>query len=381
MPSPGPVADDPGRRPTLADLVPSHVRDFDPYVPSLPDDVLIARHGLERLHRLNNNENPLGPSPRARRALEEALTRHSHHYPSGDGHHLRQALGRRHGLDPEQFIIGNGANEVISCITRTFCREGDNIITAERTFAVYQWVATVAGVEARRAPMREHGFDEAGLLARIDPRSKLIFLCNPNNPTGTLWSRPRLEAFLEAVAGRCLVVLDEAYHEFVEPGIAPDGLGLLARHPHLIVLRTFSKAFALAGLRIGYLAASPQLVALIRKACIVYSVNGPAQLAAEASLADAEEFLERSRAHTRAMRQLFTTGLARLGLPYLAGEGNFVMVRLPMDDEQAGRRLLAQGILVRTLSAFGYPGWIRVSLGEAAAMAACLEALAALGPA
>ncbi len=359
-------------------LVPDHIRAFQAYIPSPPDDVLKARYGCPRLFRLNNNENPLGPSPEARRALEAFPAVRSHMYPSGDAYHLRRALGERFGLEPDQFVVGNGANEVIAFVIKAFCQEGDNIVTADRTFAVYEWVATFSGVEARLAPLVGFGFDARGLLERMDARTKVVFLCNPNNPTGSCWSEGELRSFLEAVDGRCMVVLDEAYIEFVARDDAPDGLRLLSEYPNLVVFRTFSKAFGLAGLRIGYLAASPAVADLIRRPCIVYSVNGPAQVAAQASLEDAEDFLPRVRDHVATQRPRFTRGLDELGLTSVGGEGNFVMVHLPLNDGLAYRRLMAKGVMVRAMAGFRYPDWIRVSLGLPEALEACLEALRTL---
>lgn len=356
-------------------LVPDYIRTIQPYIPSRPDDVLKTMYGCDRLYRLNNNENPLGPSPATRRALDAFPAVRAHQYPSGDAYHLRRALGERFGLDADQFVVGNGANEVISFVITAFCREGDNIVTADRTFAVYEWVATFNGLDARLTAMKDYGFDAEALLDRVDERTKVVFVCNPNNPTGSLWSRAELLAFLDRIAGRCMVVLDEAYVEFVDPAVAPDGLSLLARYPNLIVFRTFSKMFALAGLRIGYLAAAPDVADVIRRACIVYSVNAVAQVAAQASIEDADEWVERTRQHVQAARRRFVSGVEDLGWPCVSGDGNFVMVRTPMNDALAYRRLMTQGVMVRAMAGFRYPGWIRVTLGTTDAIDACLDAL------
>lgn len=360
-------------------LVPDHIKTYQAYIPSRPDDVLKRLYGCERLFRLNNNENPLGPSPAARQALESFPAVRAHQYPSGDAYHLRRALADRFGMDPEQFVVGNGANEVISFVIKAFCQEGDNIVTADRTFAVYEWVATFSGLEARLAPLKGFGFDPEELLARVDGRTKIVFLCNPNNPTGSLWKEPELLSFLDRIHGRCIVVLDEAYVEFVESEDTPDGLRLLEAHPNLVVFRTFSKMFALAGLRIGYLAASREVADIIRRPCIVYSVNAMAQVAAQASLEDADAWIDQTRDHIRAMRTRFCAGLDALGLPYVSGEGNFVMVRTPLNDALAYRRMMARGVMVRAMAGFRYPDWIRVTLGLPESLEACLEALRDLG--
>ncbi len=360
----------------LDHLIPAYIRSFEAYVPSQPDGVLMRLYGLDHLHRLHNNENPLGPTPAALKAIMDFSPGHAALYPSGDAYHLKRGLAERFGLEPDQFLVGNGANEVIAFVIKAFCEPGDNIVTADRTFAVYEWVATFSGLEARLAPLKDFGFDEAELLARVDGRTKVIFICNPNNPTGTWWDRERLVRFLVRVDRRQIVVLDEAYAEFVDRPGYPDGLRLLADHPNLVVFRTFSKMFGLAGLRIGYLASSPEVVDVIRRVCVVYSVNALAQAAALASLSDADRHVAATRSYLAEQRAYLLGELARLGLTVQAGDGCYVMVHLPMSDTQAHRRLLAEGVMVRAMTGFRFPNWIRVSLGPRPALEEFVAALA-----
>ena len=250
--------------PPLDRLVPDYVKHFEAYIPSKPDEELKKLYGCARLFRLNNNENPLGPPAAAQAVIRGFPPPRASIYPSGDSYYLRCKLADRFGLHPDQFLVGNGANEVIAFVIKAFCQEGDNIITADRTFAVYEWVAEFSGFEARLVPLRDFGFDDEGMLGRIDERTKILFVCNPNNPTGTYWDRARLIRFLDAVGGSRIVVVDEAYIEFVEKSDFPDGISLLKDYPNLVVFRTFSKMYALAGLRIGYLAGSPEVVDIIR---------------------------------------------------------------------------------------------------------------------
>jgi len=182
-----------------------------------------------------------------------------------------------HGLDPDQFLIGNGANEAIAFVIKAFCQEGDNIVTADKTFAVYEWVAEFSGFETRLVSLKNFAFDDQGMLAQIDERTKIIFLCNPNNPTGTYWDEATLRRFLDAVDGRQIMVVDEAYFEFVEKKDYPDRIKLLKEYPNLVVFRTFSKMYGLAGLRIGYLVGDLKVVNIIRRTRVVYSVNTLAQ--------------------------------------------------------------------------------------------------------
>jgi histidinol-phosphate aminotransferase len=356
-------------------LAPECVQRFEAYVPSRPDDELKKRFGCSRLFRLNNNENPLGPCRSAAEVIRGFDPSHAAIYPSGDCWHLRRKLAEMHGMDPDQFLIGNGANEVIAFVIKAFCQKGDNIITADKTFAVYEWVAEFSGVEARRVPLKDYGFDDDEMIRGIDDHTKILFLCNPNNPTGTCWDAAKLRGFLNRVNGRQIVVVDEAYCEFVENPDFPDGMAMIAEYPNLVVFRTFSKMHALAGLRIGYLAGSREAVDIIRRTCVVYSVNTLAQAAALAVLNDNGEHMQRTRDLVRRQKQALTAHLSGLGLPFLSGEGNFVMIRLPMSDSLAYRRLMMQGVMIRPMTGFRFPNWIRVTLALPDAMDAFMAGL------
>lgn len=364
-------------RPDLDRLVPEYVKAFQPYTPSKPDDVLCRMIGCSRLYRLNNNENPLGPPAAARAVIGSYPPPRAAIYPSGDAYHLRCRLAERFGLHPDQFLVGNGANEAIAFVIKAFCQEGDNIVTADRTFAVYEWVAAFSGFTAHLVPLKDFAFDDEAMLARIDERTKILFVCNPNNPTGSYWTEQQLRRFLDRVAGRQIVVVDEAYGEFVEQSDFPDGMRLLGDYPNLVIFRTFSKMYGLAGLRIGYLAGDRAVVDVIRRTCVVYSVNGLAQEAAVAALSD-EEHITATRELIRAAKASLLPVLDQLGLTYVNGEGNFLMVRLPFNDALAYRRLLSHGVMIRSMAGFRFPNWIRISLALPEAMQALAEALAAV---
>lgn len=355
-------------------LLPEYIKRFEPYIPSKPDAELMKLYGCSRLHRLNNNENPLGPPPAAQEVLRRFLPPKAAVYPSGDSYFLREKLAERFGKHPDEFLVGNGANEVISFAIKAFCEPGDNIITADKTFAVYEWVAEFSGFEARLVPLKDYGFDDQGMLDRIDDRTKILFVCNPNNPTGTYWSTEKLLRFLKAVDGRQIVVVDEAYCEFVEAEDYPDGMALIDRYPNMVIFRTFSKMYGLAGLRIGYLVGSMTTVDAIRRTCIVYSVNTVAQEAALAALDDDEHIL-RTRRMVREGKEILQHGLKDLGLPYVVGEGNFVMIKLPVSDTLAYRKLMKHGIMVRSMTGFRFPNYIRVTVSTRDVMEAFLEAL------
>lgn len=347
----------------LEPLVPDYVLAFEPYTPSKPDPELRRLYGVPHIHRLNNNENPLGPPPAACEVMSSADPRSAAIYPSGDAFYVRQAIADKFNLSTDQIIVGNGATELISFITKAFCASGDNIVTADKTFAVYEWVAAFSGFEARLVPLLDDAFDSARILAEIGERTKIVFICNPNNPTGTYWDDRKLHHFLDSVGNRCIVVLDESYIEFVEKPDFPDGISLMNEYPNLVVFRTFSKMYGLAGLRIGYLAGRADVVDVIRRTCVVYSVNSVAQLAAVAALQD-ESHITATRRLVSESRDWLTGELRRLGLPYIANEGNFVMVRLPISDTLVYRRMMKYGVMVRTMTGFRYPNHIRVSLSH-----------------
>jgi histidinol-phosphate aminotransferase len=356
-------------------LAPEYVQRFQAYIPSKPDDELKKLFGCTRLFRLNNNENPLGPCPSAVKVIHDFVPSQASIYPSGDCWHLRRKLAEKHGMEPDQFLFGNGANEVIAFVIKAFCQHGDNIITADKTFAVYEWVADFSGIEARKVPLKDYGFDDDEMIRSIDDRTKILFVCNPNNPTGTYWDSGKLRGFLNRINGRRIVVVDEAYCEYVENPDFPDSMAMIAEYPNLVVFRTFSKMHALAGLRIGYLAGSREAVDIIRRTCVVYSVNTLAQAAALAVLEDNGEHVQHTRNLVRRQKQVLTGYFAGQGLSFLSGEGNFIMIRLPMSDSLAYRRLMMQGVMIRTMTGFRFPNWIRVTMGLPDAMDAFMSGL------
>ncbi|MEZ0575130.1 histidinol-phosphate transaminase [Halodesulfovibrio aestuarii] len=347
----------------LDNLVPEHIRLFDPYRPSPPDAELMRLYGLNHLHRLNNNENILGPSPAVRELLAEINAGIIPIYPHGDSQNLRDTLSEKLGPDRSRFLVGNGSCELISSVVKAFCEPGDNIITADKTFAVYEWVAEFSGIEARLIPLdQNYRFDPDAMLAAVDGRTKLIFVCNPNNPTGTYWDEMTMRRFLDAVDGRCIVVADEAYCEFVEQPDFPDCIKLQDEYPNLVSFRTFSKMYALAALRVGYLCAGEDVTDIISRAHVAYSVNTTAQMAARAALLDRSPFIGQTLDMVRSGRKLIADTCEKLGFDYIIGEGNYVMIRTPISDTLLQRKLLRRGFLVRTMTGFRFPNWIRVSL-------------------
>jgi len=345
-------------------MIPDYVRNFQAYIPSRPDHLLMQEYGTPLLHRLNNNENPLGPPPAAARIIAAFPPERAAVYPSGDSFDLRQALGLRFDISPDRFMVGNGSCEVISSVIKAFCQPGDNIITADKTFAVYEWVAEFSGIEARLVPLRDYAFDPQAMLDRISRKTKILFVCNPNNPTGSYWKQQELVDFLEKVGEDRIVVVDEAYREYVKDPDYPDVVGLMERFPNLVAFRTFSKMYALAGLRSGYLAGTNAVVDAVRRTSVAYSVNILAQQAALAALTDDREHIAATQSLVGEAK-CFVRGVCQsLDLETVGGEGNYLMIRVPVNDMLIYRRLMKRGMMVRTMTGFRFPGWIRVSLKE-----------------
>ena len=284
------------------ELIPDYVRNFQAYIPSKPDHQLMLDYGAPFLHRLNNNENALGAPPAARQVIAEYPLLRLSIYPSGDAYDLRQALSLRFGFEADRFLVGNGSCEVITAVIKAFCERGDNIVTADKTFAVYEWVAEFSGIEARLVPLLDNAFDPEAMLARIDRRTKIVFVCNPNNPTGSYWPTEVLVDFLERAGEQRIVVIDEAYCEFIEQSDYPDAMTLMERFPNVVVFRTFSKMYALASLRVGFLVGTTPVVNAVRRTCTTYSVNSLGQIAAQAALSDTTGHVARSRIMVRQAR-------------------------------------------------------------------------------
>lgn len=343
-------------------LVPAYIQAFETYYPSKPDTELMRLYGVDHLHRLNNNENALGPPPEVAEVVEAFPPTAVPVYPNGDCFDLRCALAQRFDKDPEQFLVGNGSCEVIASVIKAFCEKGDNIITADKTFAVYEWVAEFSGFEARLIPLKNNAFDPQAMLDAMDRHTKILFVCNPNNPTGTYWDKETMKGFLTAVDNRAVVVIDEAYCEYVENKDFPDGMDLMETYPNVITFRTFSKMYALASLRIGYLCAHGNIVDLIRRTHIVYSVNTLAQKAAAAALSNDGSFIRATREMVRDAKALLCPLFDALGLTYVCGQGNYLMVKMPISDTLMYRKLMTRGIMVRTMTGFRFPDWIRISL-------------------
>lgn len=339
------------------------VQALSPYQPGKPISELARELGLDpaAIVKLASNENPLGPSKKAIAAAEAALTELCL-YPDGNGFDLKQKLSKRFGVGADQITLGNGSNDVLEVIARCFADASSEIIFSQYAFAVYPIVTQAIGAKAVAVPARDWGHDLDAMAAAVTENTRLVFVANPNNPTGTVHNADAIEAFLDKIPQNVLVVLDEAYCEFMTGEKDPDGVALLSRFPNLIVCRTFSKAWGLAALRVGYSISSPAIADILNRVRQPFNVNAAA-LAAATAVLDDEEYLQRSReANTAGLKQL-EAAFDEMGLSYIPSSGNFVAVDVGPQAMSIYQSLLAQGVIVRPVAGYGMPNHLRVSVG------------------
>ncbi len=359
------------------------VRTLQPYQPGKPESELRREYGLSEIVKLASNENPLGPSPKALVAVREALNGLAR-YPDGNGFDLKTALSARLNTPMATLTLGSGSNDVLELAARAFLTPAHEAVFSEHAFAVYPIVTQAIGATARIAKAyppdhaMPYGHDPAAILKLINDRTRIVFIANPNNPTGTWLKTAQLQALLAAVPESVIVVVDEAYGEYVEADAdCPNALRWLDRFPNLIVTRTFSKAYGLAGLRVGYAVSHPQVADLLNRVRLPFNVNSLALVAATAALDDLD-YLERSRTLNRAgMRQL-QTACRTLGLTWLPSVGNFLCVNVGRSGREVFVELLKRGVIVRPVDNYGLPDFLRISIGSQAENARFIEALGAV---
>ncbi len=347
---------------SLAAQAPQYIRDLSPYVGGKPIDEVARELGLDPagIVKLASNENPRGPSARVLAALTAAaadLTR----YPDGNAFALKQALAGHLGVDPIQIVLGNGSNDVLELVTQAFLRPGDEAVFAQHAFAVYPLATQARGATGVVVPARDFGNDLPAMLAAVTPRTRVLFIANPNNPTGTWVAPDVLHAFVAAVPRDVVLVLDEAYNEYLEPAAQAHSTDWIGAHPNLVVSRSFSKAYGLAALRIGYGVMDAGVADLLNRVRQPFNVNALAQAAALAALADVD-YVEESRRLNRAGVAQLRAGLARLGVEAPPTHGNFVLARVG-DAARVNQALLRSGVIVRPVANYGLPEWLRVTVG------------------
>jgi histidinol-phosphate aminotransferase len=368
----------------FAALAAPGVRSLSPYLPGKPTATLERELGIKGSIKLASNENPLGPGPRARAALGAAI-HNVGHYPDGSGHGLRSRLAHRLGVDIDQVTLGNGSNDVLVLLAEAFLVPGVEAVYSQFAFAVYPSAVQASGATARVAPAwpaghaQPLGHDPAALVAAVGPQTRMMFVANPNNPTGTWLDEGQLDALLRAVPPEVIVVLDEAYHEYSAALGVPDGTRWLQRHPNLVVTRTFSKAYGLAGLRVGYAISHPDLADILNRVRQPFNVSVPALAAAAAALDD-HEHLAATIALNRAGIERLREGLARLGVVAPPSAGNFILADLRRAAEPVDHALLREGVIVRPLANYGLLNHLRISTGTEEQNERLLAAMAAALP-
>ncbi len=354
------------------------VRHLAPYQPGKPIEELQRELGLTRIVKLASNENPLGPSPKALAALQAALQASPAElgrYPDGNGFVLKDAIRRQFGWSLDRITLGNGSNDVLELVARAFLGEGDDALYAQHAFAVYPLAVQATGARGIEVPAKDYGHDLPAMAAAVTPATKVIFLANPNNPTGTWFAPSEFEAFMAAVPAQVVVVLDEAYGEFVTDPQALDGFAVLDRYPNLIVSRTLAKAYGLASLRVGYAVASAVITNILNRVRQPFNVNSLALVAAAAAIGD-DEFVARSRDLNAAGKQQWLDGLQTLGLSAIPSRGNFLCVDMGQPAMPLFQALLREGVIVRPVANYGLPNHLRISIGLADENAFALAALA-----
>lgn len=351
------------------------VQGLSPYEPGKPIDELARELRLDPagIVKLASNENPLGPSGSALAAIREALPELGR-YPDGNAFVLKRALSAHYGLEQSQLTLGNGSNDVLEIIARCFAGPGDEVIFSQYAFAVYPIATKAIGATGVQVPAVDWGHDLDAMADAVTERTRLIFVANPNNPTGTMHSAKAIESFLARVPEQVLVVLDEAYCEYMDGEGNPDGLALLPRFPNLIVTRTFSKAWGLAALRVGYSVSSPEIANVLNRVRQPFNVDSLAQVAAAAVLDD-KDYLEQSRRVNREGMAQLEDGFRKLGLEWIPSAGNFLAVDVGEQAAAVNQSLLEQGVIVRPVGGYGMPRHLRISIGLPEENRRCLEAL------
>lgn len=351
----------------------SSLQDLHDYVPGKSIDEIRQKYGLDSIIKLASNENPLGPSPKAREVVRQQASQVAL-YPRGHAPELVQALGDFLHVSSEHIIPGNGSDEILNLVAQAFLEPGLNAVSAQETFSVYESVTRLMGAEFRACPLQNYRFDAQAILNAIDAQTRVVFICNPNNPTGTYWNDAELTDFMAKVPSHVLVLVDQAYCEYATAQDYPAWMGKWSQYPNLLLMRTFSKIWGLAGLRIGYALGSVEMIQALWKVKPPFNVNLLGQRAATAALSDQEHYQRSLELNASGMNQL-QQGLDLLTLKWLPSQANFIAVETGEQTLPLITWLESQGIIVRGLKSFGLPAWIRITVGTQEQNAVLLKAL------
>ncbi len=343
------------------ELATAGVQQLVPYVPGKPVDELQRELGIAEVIKLASNENPLGTGAKAAAAIQATLPELTR-YPDGSGFALKAALSAKLGVAPEQITLGNGSSEILELVMRTFVTPELEVVFSQHAFALYPILTQAVGAIAKAVPAKNYGHDLTAMRAQIGPQTRVVFIANPNNPTGTLLATVELEAFIASLPAHVLCVLDEAYYEFVDPVLRTESLDWPNRYPNLIIARTFSKAYGLAGLRIGYGISAPDMADMLNRVRQPFNSNMLALAAAEAALGDVD-YLDQTLALNNAGMLQLTGAFQDLGLPWIPSSGNFVSVDVLQPALPIYQALLHKGVIVRPVANYEMPRHLRVSIG------------------
>lgn len=352
------------------------VQKLSPYQPGKPVEELERELGLDNIIKLASNENPLGCSPLVLKAIESGLSELAI-YPDGNGFVLKRALSEFYHRPIDEITLGNGSNDILELVARAYLQPGDEAVFSQYSFAVYPLAVQAVGAKGISVPAVNWGHDLEAMAKAVTEKTRVIFIANPNNPTGTWVGDEALSRFLKAVPAHVIVVLDEAYGEYVEPGTLPDGLQFLDQHPNVIVSRTFSKAYGLAALRVGYAFAHSDITNVLNRVRQPFNVNALALRAAVAALSD-QDFVKRSRRLNAEGIQYLTQALQAMGLTAIPSCGNFLCIDVKQEGLPLYNDLLKQGVIVRPVANYGMPNFLRVTIGTAAENERFIAALKAV---
>ncbi len=341
-------------------LVRKHILKIDPYEAGKPIEEIKRQLGLKEVIKLASNENPLGPSPRAVEAIKKNLST-LNRYPDSSGFYLKRKLARNLSLEPSNIVLGNGSDELIDIIIKTFVEEDEHIITADFTFLEYKIISSVKGRTVITVPLKYFKYDLDAIKKKIDKKTKVVFIANPNNPTGTYVTKLEVEEFIRALPDNILLVLDEAYGTFIDVNDFPDSLNYI-RNNNVIVLKTFSKAYGLAGIRVGFAVAKPEFASYMEIARQPFNVNSLAQVAAIAALDD-KKFLKKTRNVVLEGKKYLYDALAKLGIAFVLSVSNFILIDIGRDGVGVFKEMLKYGVIVRDMKQYGLKNYIRVTIG------------------
>jgi len=342
----------------------AEIFNLKPYVAGKPIEEVKRELGLDDIIKLASNENPLGASPKAVEAVKNSLNM-LHLYPDGNCYYLKRKLAAFLDVEENQLLIGNGSDEILKLLAETFLNNGDEVIMARPSFSEYEFTATVMGAKCIFIPLLDFKHDLSAMGDAITDKTKIIFLCNPNNPTGTIVNKTEVDEFMNRVPEDVLVIFDEAYYEYAESPDYPDGLDYLRQGRNVVVCRTYSKIYGLAALRIGYAVTTAEITAAVDRVTEPFNVNMLAQIAATAALDDEEHVKASLNMNSEGKKYLYKE-FEQMGIKYLATDANYIFLDTGRDCQEVFNKLMKMGVIIRTGDIFGYPTFIRVTVGSAA---------------